>query len=90
MSNTDSTDDTYLSPLGSKAKHELLEIIRTRNARDFTNTNLPNRTNEPDGLLSWSFVLEIYLYSVDSHDYFPLVSGSTTNLVVLKNKYRGL
>ena len=30
MSNTDSTDDTYLSPLGSEAKHELLEIIRTR------------------------------------------------------------
>ena len=30
MSHTDSTDDTDLSPLGSEAKHELLEIIRTR------------------------------------------------------------
>ena len=32
MSHTDSTDDTYLSPLGSKAKHELLEILQTRTA----------------------------------------------------------
>ena len=32
MSHTDSTDDTYLSPQGSEAKHELLEIIRTRTA----------------------------------------------------------
>ena len=32
MSHTDSTDDTDLSPQGSEAKHELLEIIRTRTA----------------------------------------------------------
>ena len=25
-------------------------LKKTQNARDFTNTNLPNRTNEPDGL----------------------------------------
>lgn len=30
MSHTDSTDDTDLSPLGSEAKHEQLEILRTR------------------------------------------------------------
>ena len=30
MSHTDSTDDTDLSPLGSVAKHEMLENLRTR------------------------------------------------------------
>ena len=30
MSHTDSTDDTDLSPLGSAAKHEMQEILRTR------------------------------------------------------------
>ncbi len=30
MSHTDSTDDTDLSPLGSEAKHEQREILRTR------------------------------------------------------------
>ena len=39
-------------------KHELL-FFRTR---DFTNTNLPNNTNEPDGLWSWSFLLEILIW----------------------------
>ena len=66
MSHTDSTDDTDLSPLGSVAKHEMLEILRTRNAGEFTNTNKPNNTNEPDGLYSLRFLLEFYLYSVDS------------------------
>ena len=69
-------------------------LKKTRTARDFTNTNKPNNTNEPDGLLSWSFVLEIYLYSVDSHDSCPLKTNfvflKKTNIVVFKNKYRGL
>ena len=30
MSHTDNTDDTDLSPLGSVAKHEMLENLRTR------------------------------------------------------------
>ena len=35
MSHTDSTDDTDLSPLGSVAKHEMLENLRTRTAGGF-------------------------------------------------------
>ena len=50
MSHTDSTDDTDLSPLGSVAKHEMLENLRTRTAGGFTNTNFSNNANEPDGL----------------------------------------
>ena len=30
----------------------------------FTNTNFSNNTNEPDGLYSWSFLLEFYPHSI--------------------------
>lgn len=35
MSHTDSTDDTDLSPLGSEAKHEMQEKLRTLTAGGF-------------------------------------------------------